>query len=247
MHGDLGAWLAVGAAPNCLARRISVRPAAVSPRLRLSWPPWPVLPPPPLLTGPARRLRRHAVVRFRRRRGHHPCGTRQWCRLAAAGRGRRHGAGEALTKAGAHGVVTAPGSVPGAGYLAAIGPGLQAAGMLAAVVAVPVIFPDGRLPGPRWPACPRYRGRPGRRTVKRPANRPAERPRGPPQGGRRRLGEVPTTAPAAGPSTTGPSRAPGAWTGPARDGAGSRYRYRRSQRRLSRWCPPVARCTAWDR
>ena len=64
--------------------------------------------------------------------------------------------------------------------------------------------------------------------------------------GRRRFGEVPTTAPAAGPSTTGPSRAPGAWTGPARDGAGSRCRYRRSQRRLSRWCsppPPAARCS----
>ena len=50
----------------------------------------------------------------------------------------------------ARGVVTAPGSVPGAAYMAAIGPGLEAAGMLIAVVAVPVIFPDGRLPGPRW-------------------------------------------------------------------------------------------------
>jgi signal transduction histidine kinase len=60
------------------------------------------------------------------------------------------GAGAALTEAGVHGVVTAPGSVPGAAYMAAIGPGLQAAGMLIAVVAVPVVFPDGRLPGPRW-------------------------------------------------------------------------------------------------
>jgi len=122
----------------------------VSPRLRLSWPPWPVLPPPPLLTGPARRLRRHAVVRFRRRHGHHPCGTRQPCRLAAAGPGHRHGAGEALTKAGVHGVVTAPGSAPGAGYLAAIRPGLQAAGMLAAV-GLARFLQQHRPQGPRQP------------------------------------------------------------------------------------------------
>jgi len=70
-----------------------------------------------------------------------------WLLLAAAA---VMGAGAALTQAGIQGVVTAPGSVPGAAYLAAIGPGLQAAGMLIAVVAVPVIFPDGRLPGPRW-------------------------------------------------------------------------------------------------
>jgi len=70
-----------------------------------------------------------------------------WLLLAAAA---AMGAGAALTQAGIHGVVTAPGSVPGAAYLAAIGPGLQAAGMLIAVVAVPVVFPDGRLPGPRW-------------------------------------------------------------------------------------------------
>jgi two-component system NarL family sensor kinase len=60
------------------------------------------------------------------------------------------GAGVACTEAGVHGVVTAPGSVPGAGYLAGLGPGLQAAGMLIAVIGVPVVFPDGRLPGPRW-------------------------------------------------------------------------------------------------
>jgi signal transduction histidine kinase len=46
--------------------------------------------------------------------------------------------------------VTAPGTVPGAAYLAALGPGLQAAGMVIAVVWVPAVFPDGRLPGPRW-------------------------------------------------------------------------------------------------
>ena len=60
------------------------------------------------------------------------------------------GAGEALTEAGVHGVVTAPGSVPGAAYLAAVGPGLRGLGWLITLVAVPVAFPDGRLPGPRW-------------------------------------------------------------------------------------------------
>jgi signal transduction histidine kinase len=60
------------------------------------------------------------------------------------------GVGAAFTEAGIHGVVTVPGSVPGAAYLAALGPALEAAGMLIAVVGVPVLFPDGRLPGPRW-------------------------------------------------------------------------------------------------
>lgn len=70
-----------------------------------------------------------------------------WLMLAAAV---LMGVGGAFTEAGVHGVVTVPGSVPGASYLAALGPGLRAAGMLTAVVAVPVIFPDGRLPSPRW-------------------------------------------------------------------------------------------------
>jgi signal transduction histidine kinase len=70
-----------------------------------------------------------------------------WLLLAAAA---VMGAGVAFTEAGVHGVVTAPGSVPGAPYLAALGPGLQAAGMLIAVVGVPVVFPDGHLPGPGW-------------------------------------------------------------------------------------------------
>ena len=60
------------------------------------------------------------------------------------------GIGTAFTEAGIHGAVTVPGSVPGGAYLAALGPGLQAAGMLIAVVGVPVVFPDGHLPGPRW-------------------------------------------------------------------------------------------------
>ncbi len=70
-----------------------------------------------------------------------------WLLLAA---GAVMGVGTALTEAGIHGVVTAPGSVPGAAYLAAVGPGLEAAGLLIAVVGVPMVFPDGHLPGPRW-------------------------------------------------------------------------------------------------
>jgi hypothetical protein len=38
------------------------------------------------------------------------------------------GAGAALTEAGVRGVVTAPGSVPGAAYMVAIGPGLKQRG-----------------------------------------------------------------------------------------------------------------------
>jgi signal transduction histidine kinase len=70
-----------------------------------------------------------------------------WLLLAAAA---LLGVGAAFTEAGIHGVVTVPGSVPGAAYLAALGPGLQAAGMVIAVVWVPAVFPDGHLPGPRW-------------------------------------------------------------------------------------------------
>ncbi len=70
-----------------------------------------------------------------------------WLMLAAAA---VLGVGTAFTEAGIHGVVTVPGSVPGAAYLAALGPGLQAAGLVIAVVGVPTVFPDGRLPGPRW-------------------------------------------------------------------------------------------------
>ena len=70
-----------------------------------------------------------------------------WLMLAAAA---VLGIGTAFTEAGIHGVVTAPGSVPGAAYLAALGPGLEAAGLVIAVAGVPAVFPDGRLPGPRW-------------------------------------------------------------------------------------------------
>ena len=60
------------------------------------------------------------------------------------------GAGRGLTEAGVYGVLTVPGSVPGAAYMAAVGPALQAVGTLLAVVTVPVFFPDGHLPGSRW-------------------------------------------------------------------------------------------------
>ena len=70
-----------------------------------------------------------------------------WLLLAAAA---VLGAGTAFTEAGIHGVVTVPGSVSGAAYLAALGPGLEAAGLVIAVVWVPAVFPDGCLPGPRW-------------------------------------------------------------------------------------------------
>ena len=70
-----------------------------------------------------------------------------WLMLAAAA---VLGIGTAFTEAGIHGVVTAPASVPGAAYLAALGPGLQAAGLVVAVAGVPAVFPDGRLPGSRW-------------------------------------------------------------------------------------------------
>jgi hypothetical protein len=70
-----------------------------------------------------------------------------WLLLAAAA---VMGVGEAFTQAGIYGVHTSPGSVPAAGYMAAIGPALQACGLLIAVVCVPIVFPDGHLPGPRW-------------------------------------------------------------------------------------------------
>ena len=70
-----------------------------------------------------------------------------WLLLLAAA---TSGVGVALTEAGVHGVITSPGSVPGADYFAAVGPGLRGVGWVLAVLAVPVVFPDGRLPGPRW-------------------------------------------------------------------------------------------------
>lgn len=70
-----------------------------------------------------------------------------WVMLVAAG---LFGVGVAMTEAGVEGVVVRPGSVPGAPYLAALGPALRACGWFVAVLAVPALFPDGHLPGPRW-------------------------------------------------------------------------------------------------
>ena len=60
-----------------------------------------------------------------------------WLMLAAAA---VLGVGTAFTEAGIHGVVTVPGSVPGAAYLAALGPGRGGAG-------------SPGPPPPRRPAC----------------------------------------------------------------------------------------------
>ncbi|MGZ4538278.1 MAG: sensor histidine kinase [Blastococcus sp.] len=55
--------------------------------------------------------------------------------------------GEGMTEAGVYGVRSAPGTVPGATVWAALGPGFRALGFVLAVTAVPLVFPDGRLPG----------------------------------------------------------------------------------------------------
>ena len=49
-----------------------------------------------------------------------------------------------------HGIVTAPGSVPGASALAVVGAGVRAIGWYLETLAVPMYFPDGRLAGPRF-------------------------------------------------------------------------------------------------
>jgi len=49
-----------------------------------------------------------------------------------------------------HGIVTAPGSVPGASALAVVGAGVRAVGWYLETLAVPMYFPDGRLAGPRF-------------------------------------------------------------------------------------------------
>ncbi|MGH8861726.1 MAG: histidine kinase, partial [Jatrophihabitantaceae bacterium] len=60
------------------------------------------------------------------------------------------GVGEAMTEAGVHGVLTAPGSVPGAAYLVTFGVTLRSLAPVIFTAAVPAYFPDGCLPGPRW-------------------------------------------------------------------------------------------------
>ena len=113
------------------------RTAAVSPRPRSaprSCSRWPARPWPPPMTGPAppcsptrcRSLSPLAAVAV--------VGAVVTLAVPATGsagccwRPPPSWASAAFTEAGIHGVVTVPGSVPGAAYLAALGPGLQAAG-----------------------------------------------------------------------------------------------------------------------
>jgi hypothetical protein len=70
-----------------------------------------------------------------------------WVMISA---GAAWGIGEGLFDAGVRGVLTAPGTVPAASRLVVTGAPLRAAGWLVAALAVTALFPDGRLPGPRW-------------------------------------------------------------------------------------------------
>ena len=70
-----------------------------------------------------------------------------WVMVSA---GAAWGAGEGLFDAGMRGVLTAPGTVPAASALVVAGAPVRAVGWLAAALAVTALFPDGRLPGPRW-------------------------------------------------------------------------------------------------
>jgi signal transduction histidine kinase len=70
-----------------------------------------------------------------------------WIMVAAAA---AWGVGEGLFDLAVRGIVTAPGTVPGANWLAIGGSAVRAVGWGAAAVAVPAFFPDGHLPGPRW-------------------------------------------------------------------------------------------------
>jgi signal transduction histidine kinase len=70
-----------------------------------------------------------------------------WVLLAAA---TAWGVGDGLYEWAYRGIVVAPGSVPGASGLALAGFPLRGLGWLLIALAVPALFPDGRLPGPRW-------------------------------------------------------------------------------------------------
>lgn len=60
------------------------------------------------------------------------------------------GLGEGLTEAGVHGVHTAPGSVPAAGWFVMIGVLFRTLSGLLGLAVVPAYFPDGQLPPGRW-------------------------------------------------------------------------------------------------
>ena len=70
-----------------------------------------------------------------------------WIMVAAA---TAWGVGEGMFDVAVRGIVAAPGTVPGADWLAIGGSAVRAVGWGAAAVAVPAFFPDGHLPGPRW-------------------------------------------------------------------------------------------------
>lgn len=58
--------------------------------------------------------------------------------------------GDAAAALARHGLVVAPGSVPGAAAWAIAGQGVRSTGWNAIALVVPVYFPDGRVAGPRW-------------------------------------------------------------------------------------------------
>lgn len=60
------------------------------------------------------------------------------------------GVGEGLFDTGMRGIVTAPGSIRAAAAYAVTGVPLRAVGWLGAAIVVPIFFPTGQLPGPRW-------------------------------------------------------------------------------------------------
>ncbi|MCW2579831.1 MAG: Histidine kinase, gyrase and HSP90-like ATPase [Blastococcus sp.] len=77
-------------------------------------------------------------------RPHHPVG-----RLLLGG-ATAWAIGEAALGLAVQGLVTQPGSVPAADWLAMSGTLLRGAGWLVLVLAVPLVFPDGRLPPAPW-------------------------------------------------------------------------------------------------
>ena len=70
-----------------------------------------------------------------------------WLMLAG---GALWGVGNGGVDLASHGLVAAPGSVPGASAWALSGGSLRAVGWFAVTLGVPVLFPDGRLMGVRW-------------------------------------------------------------------------------------------------
>jgi signal transduction histidine kinase len=58
--------------------------------------------------------------------------------------------GEASLALAVQGLITEPGTVPGAAWLAILGTLLRGAGWLVLVLGVPLVFPDGRLPSAPW-------------------------------------------------------------------------------------------------